>query len=121
MKLNPETLARASSRHPGRTIGLWFLILVAAMASLSTLLAPALTTSFDFTNNPEAKQAKLILEQQNLISDDINETFVVAGSQPNAATEQVFVDRVNALIDGLKALGPTVMPTTASGTMGILQ
>ena len=114
MKLNPETLARASSRHPGRTIGIWFLILVAAMASLSTLLAPALTTSFDFTNNPEAKQAKLMLEQQNLISDDINETFVVAGSQPNAATGQVFVDRVNALIDGLKALGPTVIKATPS-------
>ena len=29
MRLNPETIARASSRHPWRTIGVW-LVLIAA-------------------------------------------------------------------------------------------
>jgi len=30
MKLNPESLARASSRHPWRTIVTWALVVVAA-------------------------------------------------------------------------------------------
>ena len=49
MKLNPEALAMASSRHPRRTVGIWFAVLVAGIASAATLLGPALTTDFDFT------------------------------------------------------------------------
>ena len=30
MRLNPETIARASSRHPWRTVGVWFVIFVLA-------------------------------------------------------------------------------------------
>ena len=111
MKLNPETMARASSRHPGRTIGIWFLILVGGMASLSTLLAPALTTSFDFTNNPEAKQAKAILTERNLIQDNVTETFVVAEDSSGTASESALTQRVNDLLTGLKDLGPGVIKT----------
>jgi len=114
MKLNPETLARASSRHPGRTIGIWFLILVAAMASLSTLLAPALTTSFNFTNNPEAKQAKAILDERKLTQDIITETFVVSADHAGAASEPAFTERVNGLLTGLSALGPDVFTAVPS-------
>ena len=53
MKINPETIARASSRHPWRTVGVWAVILVAGFVAMSTLLSPALTNDFDFTNNPE--------------------------------------------------------------------
>ena len=109
MKLNPETLARASSRHPGRTIGIWFLILVAGIASLSTLLAPALTTSFDFTNNPEAKQAKATLTDHKLIQDNVTETFVVAEDASGTAQASALSQRVNDLLTGLKDLGPGVI------------
>ena len=64
MKINPETLARGSSRHPWRTVGIWAAILIAGFTASATLLSPALTTNFDFTNNPEAKQAQQILEQR---------------------------------------------------------
>ena len=57
MKINPETLARASSRHPWRTVGVWAVILVAGFAASGVLLDSALTTDIDFTNNPEAKRA----------------------------------------------------------------
>ena len=111
MKLNPESIARASSRHPGRTLGIWLLILVGGIASASTLLAPALTTGFNFTNNPEAKQAKTILDQQKLTTDVVTETFVVAGTQPAAASDPAFVKRVNDLLAGLHALEPAVFTT----------
>ena len=111
MKLNPETIARASSRHPWRTLGTWFLVLIASMASLSTLLSPALTTSFDFTNTPEAKQAKIILEQRRLQQNIITETFVVAADHAGAAQEPAFTQTVNTLLTGLKGLGPKVIQT----------
>jgi RND superfamily putative drug exporter len=109
MKLNPESLARASSRHPGRTLIVWFLILVGGIASLATLLGPALTTSFDFTNSPEAKQAQAILEQRKLEQNAITETFVVAGSSAGAVDDPAFAERVNSLLADLNALGPKVI------------
>ena len=109
MKINPESLARASSHHPWRTVGVWFLVLVAAMVSLSTLLAGSLTTDFDFTNTPEAKQAQQLLKQQQLQDDSISETFIVAGSGPGAIQDPAFVEKVNGLLSGLQALGPDVV------------
>jgi RND superfamily putative drug exporter len=110
MKLNPETLARASSRHPWRTVAIWLAILVAGIASMSTLLGPALTTDFDFTNSPEAKQAQQILEDRALEKDVVTETFVVAGGA-GAVQDPAFAERVNALLADLQALGPKVIKT----------
>ena len=108
MKLNPETLARASSRHPWRTVAIWLAILVAGIASMSTLLGPALTTDFDFTNSPEAKQAQQILEDRALEKDVVTETFVVVGGD-GAVQDPAFAERVNALLADLKELGPKVI------------
>ena len=109
MKLNPESIARASSRHPGRTLGVWLLVLVAAVASLATLLGPALTTEFDFTNSPEAKRALSILEERGLEEDIITETFVVVGSGGTAVQDPAFIERVNGLLTDLEGLGPEVI------------
>ena len=49
------------------------------IASAATLLGPALTTDFDFTNSPEAKRAQQLLEERNLTEDVITETFVRRG------------------------------------------
>ena len=105
MRVNPESLAKASSRHPWRTVGIWLALLVAGIASAATLLGPALTTDFDFTNVPEAKRAQQILEQGRLADDAISETFVVAG-EAGAIEDPAFVERVNGLITALRDLGP---------------
>ena len=76
MRINPESLARASSRHPGRTVAIWLAILVVGIASTATLLGSALTTDFDFTNVPEAKRAQQLLEERQLEEDIVTETFV---------------------------------------------
>jgi len=108
MKINPESLARASSRHPWRTVGIWAVILVLGFAASSVLLSSALTTDFDFTNNPEAKQAKEILDQRKLEQDIIPETFVLAGPA-GAVQDPAFVQKVNSALDDLRALGPDVV------------
>ncbi|MGA9159607.1 MAG: MMPL family transporter [Actinomycetota bacterium] len=109
MRLNPESIARASSRHPWRTVGVWFVIFVLAGWSASALLGPVLTTDFDFTNTPEAKQAQQILEQRRLEQDVVTETWVIAGSGEGATQDPAFVQDVNAVLSDLNALGPDVV------------
>ena len=107
MKLNPETLAKASSHHPWRTVIVWVLVLFAAGASAATLLGPALTTDFDFTNSPEAKQADQILQERRLTQDTITETFIVTG-EPGAVEDPDFVAGVNTFLTDLNGLGADV-------------
>ncbi|MDH5223296.1 MAG: MMPL family transporter [Actinomycetota bacterium] len=107
MRINPESLARASSRHPWRTVAIWVVLLIAGSASASTLLGPALTTDFDFTNSPEAKRAQQVLEDRQLSEDVITETFVVVGA-PGAVDDPAFSQRVNGFITELQGLGTDV-------------
>ncbi len=110
MRMNPESLAKASSHHPWRTVGIWVVLLIAGVASAATLLGSALTTDIDFTNSPEAKRAQQILEDRNLAEDVITETFVIAG-EPGAIEDPAFADRVNGFITELSDLGPDVFAT----------
>ncbi|HYJ61268.1 MAG TPA: MMPL family transporter [Actinomycetota bacterium] len=103
MKLSPESLARASSRHPWRTIGIWVVIFVAAIGATATILGDALTTDFDFTNNPEAKRAQQILEERGLEQDVTPQSIVMVGPD-GAAQDPAFAAQVNAVLDELRAL-----------------
>jgi uncharacterized membrane protein YdfJ with MMPL/SSD domain len=108
VRINPESLARASSRHPWRTVIVWAVIFVAAGAASSSLLDGALTTDIDFTNNPEAKRAAQILEEEQLERDVIPETIILAGAE-GAVQDPAFGDTVNAALDDLRSLGPDVV------------
>jgi RND superfamily putative drug exporter len=108
MKINPETLARASSRHAWRTVGVWAVILVLGFGASGVLLSKALTTDFDFTNNPEAIQAQTLLQQKQLEQDVTPETFVMTGSQ-GATTDPAFSEQVNAALRDIRALDPSVV------------
>ena len=56
-----ETFARSSARYPWRTLAIWAVVLVVGIALSATLLADALSTTVDFTDTPEAKEAALIV------------------------------------------------------------
>jgi RND superfamily putative drug exporter len=113
MKINPETLARASSRRPWTTVGIWAFILVAGFAAMSSLLSPALTNDFDFTNNPEAIRAQKLLEAAGLEQDVSPETFVMTGGE-GAVADPAFADQVNAALDDLRGLDPDVVLSVPS-------
>ena len=53
-----ERLARASSRHPGRTVGGWLGAIVLALGLAAAFLPGNLTTTGHVTGNPESKQAE---------------------------------------------------------------
>jgi len=52
-----ERLARASSRHPWRTVLAWVGAIVVALVLAVTLLPGNLTTNGHVTGNPQSKQA----------------------------------------------------------------
>lgn len=57
MKVPTQALARASARHPWRTIVAWIVVLVLAVVALGGLLPGALTTEGKPTNNPQSERA----------------------------------------------------------------
>lgn len=110
MKLNPETLARASSRHPWRTIGAWFLAIVAMGAVTSSLLAGVLTQDIAFTNKPESVKAQDIIDEQFSNGQDTSDTeFLIVSSDAASSSDADFQDRVQSLKADLEALGPDVI------------
>src|SRR6478609_1855953 len=108
MKINPESLARASSRHAWRTVVIWAVILVLGFAASGALLSNALTTDFDFTNNPEAIRAQTLLPQKSLEQDVTTETFVMTGA-PVAATAPAFIAQVNGALNDIRPLTSSVI------------
>jgi putative drug exporter of the RND superfamily len=63
MRLSTEAIARASARHPWRTVGVWVVLIVAAFASIGALLGGGLTTDGAPTNNPDSKRAETLIDQ----------------------------------------------------------
>ena len=90
--------------------------LFAGFAALSTLLSPALSNDFDFTNSPEANQAQKLLEQKAPGAGRRDRELVrrwSAGRVPSS--DPAFAEKVNAALDDLRALGPSVVLEVPSG------
>ena len=79
MKLNPESLARASSHHPWRVIVAWIVLFLAMGTASGILLGDVLTNDIAFTNSPESIKA------QNIVDEKFSE------KQAGASTEFVIV------------------------------
>jgi RND superfamily putative drug exporter len=115
MRLNPETIARASSRHPWRTIGVW-LVLIAAMGALSSrLLSDVLTQDIQFTNSPESVKAQNVLDAKFGQSRTEDNEFLIVHSDTYTVDDPQFKAFVKQLqgrvisLDGNILAGP---PTT---------
>jgi putative drug exporter of the RND superfamily len=76
VSLTTESLARASSRRPWLTLGIWILVIVGAGITSSRLLAGALTTEVAFTNQPEAKRAADLVEER-FGDPGVTELFII--------------------------------------------
>jgi RND superfamily putative drug exporter len=97
MKLNPETIARASSRHPWRTIGVWLVVIVAMGAVSSALLADVLTQDIQFTNRPESVQAQDVLDTKFGQSRTEDTEFLIVHSDTYTVDDPQFVGFVKQL------------------------
>ena len=114
MKLNPESLATASSRHPWRTLGIWVVVIAAMGAISSSMLSGVLNQDIEFTNKPESVQARDILDAKftaNGQEPDSTEFFVIqsrsAGVDDPAYERFVrSVQQKIAALDGKILFGP---------------
>lgn len=108
LKLSTAALARASGRRPWLTIGVWVALLLVAAALVFNFLGEALTTEADFTNNPEAKRARQLLEERLGGPQEVNEVVIVR-SQALAVDDPAFQAFVEGLYSQVLALGSDVV------------
>jgi RND superfamily putative drug exporter len=108
MRLNPESLARASSRHPWRTVVVWLLVAAAAVAVSIPLLGGVLNNDIRFTNKPESVKAQDIIDAkfENKTAGAGTEYAIV--SNPNLVVSdpgfQTFVKQLQGALAARKDL-----------------
>ena len=108
MRLSPQSLARASSRRPWRTVAIWVVAVVASGAASSSLLGDATTTGVTMTNDPEATQAEELLEDR-LTGPRRDTEIVIVSSRSATVDDPDFRRYVEDLAADLEALGDGVV------------
>ena len=104
-EVESESLARASSHRPWRVVFGWIGIIVLASAASYSFLADALTTDFDFTDDPESKRAEVLLEDRLRGPDTFSEIVVVT-STSITAEDPAFEAYIGELAGAINAMGP---------------
>jgi putative drug exporter of the RND superfamily len=108
LRISPETLARASSRHPWRTVVAWVLVLVVAGGLTSTLLADVLSNDIAFTNHPESVQAQDLMEAKVTGKEPHTQLFIVR-SDSHTVQDPEFQQEVTSVQQAIQALGKGVI------------
>ncbi len=127
MSFGPRALAQASARKPWRTIAIWVVLLIGAGVLSSQLLGDALTTSIEFTNQPESITALELVEEVRGEAGDTE--FVLVTSETSSVSDPGFVGYVSQLqaeladSDAVVAVGSYLTedgPVSATGTAALL-
>ena len=113
MRLNTESIAKASSRHPWRVVAAWFVILVTAGALSAAMLGDALTTDFAFTNQPESVRGEALVDERFQLPDQTPQTFIVR-SDTFTIEDPEFQAVLAGMVEDLRALGPDVVAEVRS-------
>jgi RND superfamily putative drug exporter len=103
VKINPESLARSSSKHPWKVIVVWLLVVAAMGAVSSQLLAGVVSSDIAFTNSPESVRAQNVLDEKFLGiakgSARPDTEFVIVQSSTSTVTDPSFT----AFVQGLQS------------------
>ena len=113
MRISPETLAQGSARRPWLTIGLWLALVGGGGFVTSQLLSDALTTSFDFTNEPEAVRAQNLIEERITGEEPLVELFIVR-SEGSTADDPALEEATRAVQADILAIGEEHVDFVAS-------
>jgi len=115
MRINPESLARASSRHPWRVIGVWGVLFFVMVGLASTLLGDVLNNDISFTNRPESIKAQEVIDEQFTAAQQGASTeFVIVHSETLTVDDPAYKAYVQELQSALAAEPDLVVgtPTT---------
>lgn len=108
MNINPESVARSSSRRPWLVIGGWGALLVITIALSTVFLSNNLATDFEFSDQPESDRAQSLLETRLRGPASFTELIVVS-SEPGGAGSPEFQTYVADLRAAVTALGVDVV------------
>jgi RND superfamily putative drug exporter len=101
VKINPESLARSSSKHPWKVIVVWLLVVAAMGAISSQLLAGVLSNNIAFTNSPESVRAQNVIDEKFLGiapgSEKPDTEFVIVQSADSTVEDSTFTAYVKQL------------------------
>jgi RND superfamily putative drug exporter len=109
MKLSPESLARASSRHPWRTIGIWVVVIVSMGIVSSRLLGDVLSQEFEFTNQPESVRAQDVIDEKFQTNGAEDTEFVIVLSDSLTIEDAQFEEAVTRLQEEIAALDGEIL------------
>jgi RND superfamily putative drug exporter len=108
MSLSPQAIAQASAQHRRLVIGMWTLLLLVGGLLATRSLSGALSSHADFANNPESKQAQVLLEQR-LTGPRRSSEVVIVQSASKTVDAPAFRAYVQQLQRDIRALGPGVV------------
>jgi RND superfamily putative drug exporter len=114
MRINPESLAGASARHPWRVIVVWVLVVAGLGYASSLFLTDALTNDIAFTNEPESVKAMNQIEDR-VTGEQLDTEFLIVRNPDLSVDDpefQAFVQQVQA---DVVALGDEVVAPPAEG------
>ena len=111
--LSTEHLARSSAIHPWRVVLLWVGIFAVAFAIIANGFSGALTTEFEFTNNPDSRQAQTLIDEELRGQPTVPETILVR-SDTLTVDDPAFQTAVEELHAQIVGLGPDIVASATS-------
>jgi RND superfamily putative drug exporter len=121
MKLSPEALARASSRHPWRTIGIWVVVIVSMGIVSSQLLGDVLSQEFEFTNRPEAVRAQEVIDEKFATNGAEDTEFVIVQSASLTIDDPGFEQAVTELQNEIARLDGEILASPPVSYYDVVQ
>ena len=109
--LSTSALARASAKHPWRTVSAWVIVLVLAVSTIG-ILGLRTTTAFDFANEPESIVGLETLEDAGLIDPEPTDEVVIVHSESLTVDDPAFQAHVASIVETLRGMDGTVVPDT---------
>ncbi len=103
-----ESLARVSARRPWVTIGIWGVLVLAALGLVQALLASATTTDLRLADRYESERAAALLEDR-LRGPRALAEIVIVQSPDLTVDDDAFRAKVEQVHQNITALGPEII------------
>lgn len=117
MAVSSTELARASARHPWRTMGVWGLVMVAALTVIALVLPGTLTSQYTFMGDPDSQVGRDLLQEKLDMPPKANEVVIVRSSALTSK-DPAFRGFVLGLQERIASLGPSVVDGVTSYARG---
>jgi uncharacterized membrane protein YdfJ with MMPL/SSD domain len=109
MKINPESMAAVSSRHPWRTLAAWLALIVAMAIVSGRLLSGVMTNDVHFTNDPDSVRAQDVIDAKFSAGAPKDIEYLVVSSHTQKTWDPSYPEFVQDLKGDVQRLGPSVI------------